>query len=89
MVSDPAQRGGAVRGAGPRGARAAVVLLQLVDVLGERPRRLDRLLHRLEQPRFARQAVDLARQVGRTQAVEQQAVHAVAHGLHQAAHPRR
>ena len=78
--------GGRERGA--RRAPAGVVGLELVDVLGERARRLDAGLQALEQARLAGEAIELVREVAGVQAIEEQAVDLVAHGLAQAAQAR-
>ena len=67
-------RGGRQRRA--RGALAGVVGLELVDVRGERARRLDPGLKALEQAGLAGQAIELAREVAGVEAVEEQAVDA-------------
>ena len=71
-----------------RRALAGVVGLELVDVLGEGARRLDAGLQALEQARLAGEAIELAREVAGVEAVEEQAVDLVAHGLAEAAEAR-
>ena len=88
VVALPGDGGCGGRQRRARGALPAVVGLELVDVLGERARRLDPVLKALEQAGLAGQAIELAREVAGVQAVEEQAVDAVAHGLAQAAEAR-
>jgi hypothetical protein len=85
LPRDGRGRGGERRA---RRAPAGVVGLELVDVLGERARSLDAGLQALEQARLAGEAIELAREVARVEAVEEQAVDLVAHGLAQAAQAR-
>jgi hypothetical protein len=70
---------------GARGARAGVVGLELVDVLGEPARRLDVRLQALEQAGLPGQPIELAGEVVGVERVEEQAVDLVDDRLTQAA----
>ena len=85
VVALPGDGGrGGVEG-GARGPLASVVGLELVDVGGERARRLDPGLQALQQARLGGQAIELAREVARVERVEEQAVDLVDDGLAEAA----
>ena len=85
VVALPGDGGrGGVEGAARR-ALASVVGLELVDVGGERARRLDPGLQALQQARLGGQAIELAREVARVERVEEQAVDLVDDGLAEAA----
>ena len=88
VVALPGDGGrGGVEGAARR-ALARVVGLELVDVGGERARRLDARLQALEQTRLDGQAIELAREVAGVERVEEQAVDLVDDGLAEAAEAR-
>ncbi len=88
VVALPGDGRGGGRERRARRALAGVVGLELVDVLGERARRLDAGLQALEQARLAGEAIELAGEVAGVETVEEQAVDLVAHGLAQAAEAR-
>ena len=74
---------------GVSGGTRRVAGLEVVDVVGERARRLDRRRHRVEQERAVDQTLHGRGQPGLAPALHQQAVDAVAHALRQAAHAAR